>query len=132
MKNHLFLILFASSIFTICSFSQNIAINTTGVAADASALLEVGKGTSGSPDTKGLLMPRVNLISAADASTISSPAPTLLVYNFGTAGLSPAGYYYNSGTAASPNWVSLLTSSTGASCCSGWTLKAAINSTIAA
>ena len=38
------------------------------------------------------------------SSDLPSPATSLLVYNLGTGGLSPAGYYYNSGTSASPAW----------------------------
>ncbi|MCX7728477.1 MAG: hypothetical protein N2203_03295, partial [Bacteroidia bacterium] len=59
---------------------------------------------------KGLLIPRVSLNSSIDAVTISSPATSLLVYNTGTGGLTPAGYYYNAGTSASPNWVKLFNS----------------------
>jgi hypothetical protein len=37
----------------------------------------------------------------------------LLVYNTGTGGLSPAGYYYNAGTPSAPNWVKLQISREG-------------------
>jgi hypothetical protein len=97
-------------------------------AADASAQLELGDGT----DNKGILLPRVALTSVTDAATIVSPATSLLVYNLGTGGLSPAGYYYNSGSSGSPNWAKISsTAAGGESCCSGWTLKAVLNSTVA-
>ncbi|MBS1667987.1 MAG: hypothetical protein JST58_11480 [Bacteroidetes bacterium] len=63
---------------------------------DASAQLDV------TATDKGFLPPRVALTSTTDASTISSPASGLLVYNSSTAGNSPSnvtpGYYYWSGS----------------------------------
>ncbi|WP_254562283.1 hypothetical protein [Dyadobacter diqingensis] len=58
---------------------------------------------------KGFLGPRVSLQSATDATTISSPAKGLLVYN-NNAALSTGtgqgtGYYYNDGTSDSPRWI---------------------------
>lgn len=81
---------------------QNIEINTTGAAANTSALLDIDASPG---NNKGLLIPRIALISVIDAATIASPATSLLVYCTGTGGLAPAGYYYNIGTPASPNWV---------------------------
>jgi len=98
-------------------------------AADAGAYNyfagSVGLGAASSPDVsalldmsstnKGLLVPRVALTGAADAATIATPATSLLVYNLGTGGLSPAGYYYNSGTTGSPAWVQLLNAGSASS-----------------
>ncbi len=86
--------------------AQNIGINPTGVAPDNSAGLDVNF------TNKGLLIPRVALTSATDGATIPSPANSLLVYNTGTGGLAPAGYYYNAGTPGSPSWRRLLVSGT--------------------
>ncbi|MCX7728296.1 MAG: hypothetical protein N2203_02385 [Bacteroidia bacterium] len=83
-------------------FSQNVGINPTGTPPNPSAGLDVDF------TNKGLLIPRVALTSATDAATIPSPATSLLVYNTGTGGLAPAGYYYNAGTPGSPNWVRLM------------------------
>ncbi|HLP10562.1 MAG TPA: hypothetical protein VK177_01455 [Flavobacteriales bacterium] len=89
------------------SFSQNVGINSTGVAPNVSAMLDVVALD------KGLLIPRVSLTSTTDAVTIPTPATSLLVYNLATAGVSPnnvvPGYYYNSNTAAAPVWVRLAT-----------------------
>ncbi|MCX7862111.1 MAG: hypothetical protein N2449_03890, partial [Bacteroidales bacterium] len=74
-----------------------IAVNTSGASPDASAGLDV------SFTNRGVLIPRVALTSATDNSTIPSPATSLLVYNLGTGGLSPAGYYYWNGS----QWVML-------------------------
>src|SRR3954471_14357647 len=77
------------------SFSQSVGINYNASSANASALLDID---AQSGPYKGLLIPRIALASTTDASTISSPATSLLVYNTTTgSGLVP-GYYYNSGT----------------------------------
>ena len=131
LKKYLFLFLIGSS---SNSFSQNIGINTSGAAANSSALLDIGTGTAAAGgDTKGLLVPRVALTSASDALTILSPATSLLVYCSGSGGLTPAGYYYNSGTPGTPSWVQLITpsvSSTGCADGCAWTLKAVANATL--
>ncbi|GIV29652.1 MAG: hypothetical protein KatS3mg028_0718 [Bacteroidia bacterium] len=93
--------------------SQNIGINATGAVPDNSAGLDVNFSN------KGLLIPRVGLTSSTDAATIPSPATSLLVYNTGTGGLTPAGYYYNAGTPGSPNWVRLMPATGVLSICGG-------------
>ncbi len=70
--------------------AQNIGINTSGSAADASAGLDINF------NNKGVLIPRVTLQSTTDATTITSPSTSLLVYS--SAGVVSDGYYYNSGT----------------------------------
>jgi len=82
-------------------FTQAIGVGANVFTPDASAMLEV-RATN-----KGILIPQVALTGVNDATTIASPATSLLVYNTGTGGLSPAGYYYNAGTPAAPNWVKL-------------------------
>jgi len=87
--------------------AQAIGIGNTVFIPDASAMLEV-RATN-----KGILIPQVALTGVNNATTISSPATSLLVYNTGTGGLSPAGYYYNAGTPVAPNWVKLQTTKEG-------------------
>ena len=83
--------------------AQGVAINSTGDAPNNSAMLDV------SATNKGLLIPYVALTDPSDATTIPSPAISLLVYNYTTRnGLTP-GYYYNSGTTYVPVWTRLLT-----------------------
>lgn len=99
------LTLFLIFIFSSQLFSQNVAINTTGNAPDVSAMLDIVSST------KGLLLPRVSLTSTTDATTIATPATSLLVYNT-NAGLTGdnadgVGYYYNAGTSGSPSWTKL-------------------------
>ncbi len=79
----IFLILFS---FNTDLFAQN----------NPSAMLDVA-----APD-KGVLIPRINLSSINDISTVVSPAISLLVYNKATAGTPPnnvsPGFYYWNGT----------------------------------
>jgi hypothetical protein len=101
-----FLLCLVSCILPIVSLAQvGVGINYAGVAPNTSALLDIDAGTG---TKKGLLIPRIALVSSTDATTIAAPAATLMVYNLGTGGLTPAGYYYNSGTSGSPVWVQLL------------------------
>src|SRR5687768_17362754 len=100
MKKTFFLLIYFSAIlicFT-CDVNAQVGINSSNDDPDPSAMLDVVS------DDKGVLIPRVALQSVTDASTINTPANSLLVYNTGTGGLVPAGYYYNSGTSGSPNW----------------------------
>lgn len=81
--------------------AQNIGINATGAAPDASAGLDV------SFTNKGLLVPRVALTALNAAGPIATPATSLLVYNTATAGAVPnnvtPGYYYWGGT----KWIAI-------------------------
>jgi hypothetical protein len=76
--------------------AQSVSINNTIAAPHASAMLDVDASN------KGMLIPRVNLTSAADVTTIANPAVSLLVYNKSTAGVAPnnvvPGFYYWSGS----------------------------------
>ena len=88
----------------ICNktFSQSgVSINSTGAAADPSAMLDI------SSLTKGLLVPRVYLTSTTDVVTIPNPANSLLVYNL-SATMTGGGigfWYYNS---TIPAWVQAI------------------------
>ncbi len=83
--------------------AQNVGIGTSS--PHSSARLHVYEGPG--PNYYGLLIPNVPLTSSTDATTILSPAHSLLVYVPSGSGLAPAGYYYNAGTPSSPNWVPL-------------------------
>jgi microcystin-dependent protein len=76
------------------AFAQNVGINSDGAAPDGSAMLDVQS------TTKGFLTPRM---TAAERTAIAAPAKGLLVFQ--TDGT--AGFYYNVGTSATPNWVYL-------------------------
>lgn len=98
------------SSFVFQAHSQNVAINTTGNSAHPSALLEVGSGNPNTGgDTRGILFPRVALTSQTDATTIPSPSKSLLVWNTGSGGLTPEGFFYWDGT----KWERLSTGTGG-------------------
>lgn len=90
---------FCLTFFSLAIHAQ-VGIGTTS--PDVSSMLDITSANS------GLLIPRIGLTSSTDVVTIPSPATSVLVYNTGSAGLTPAGYYYWSGTA----WVQLATAST--------------------
>jgi hypothetical protein len=84
------------------TLAQNVGINNDGSQPDNSAMLHVKSAN------KGLLIPQIALTGVNDATTIATPATSLLVYNTTDgSGLTP-GYYYNSGTPASPVWKALI------------------------
>jgi len=81
--------------FSVALFSQNVVVTDDNFySSDTSAMLDI-KSVS-----KGLLIPR---LTATEKGNISNPATGLLVFQ--TDGT--AGFYYNSGTSASPNWLQL-------------------------
>ena len=117
------------------AFSQNISINTSGKAATSTALLDVGDGnaTNGG-DTKGILMPRVKLLSTTDVATISSPDSSLVVFNTNSSMTNGnTGYYYWSGA----QWISfgipkggiIMWSGSKANIPAGWALCDGTNGT---
>ena len=69
MKNKIVILLIIISSF---SFAQNVAINSTGAAPAASAMLDVASLTS------GFLTPRM---TSAQRIAIAAPATGLLVYD---------------------------------------------------
>ena len=91
------ILLFGLPVFEI--WSQNVAINTTGVVANGSSILDV------SASDKGLLIPRVALTGTADVATIAAPAVSLLVYNTSTVSDVTPGFYYWGGA----SWMRLAT-----------------------
>lgn len=100
MKLQLFVTLLL--LLSFISYSQNVGINATGTAPNASAMLDVES------TTRGLLIPRVSLTAINNNAPIGAGVATsLLVYNTASAGtgataVSP-GYYYWDGT----KWVAL-------------------------
>lgn len=81
------------------SFAQNVGINSTGAAPNASAGLDIDF------TNKGLLPPRM---TSAQRTGIASPATGLLVYQT-DAGTQGAGFYFYNGT----TWVPWSTNSGG-------------------
>ncbi|MEI6434995.1 MAG: FISUMP domain-containing protein [Bacteroidota bacterium] len=81
-------------------FSQ-VGINLNGSSPDPSAMLDVESSN------KGLLPPRIQLISTIVSTPVVQPATGLLVYNIAEAGLAPnnvsPGYYHWDGTKWAPH-----------------------------
>ena len=94
-------IVFVLSFSSLITSAQNVGISTGTAIPDQSAMLDV------SSSNKGLLLPRVALVSTTDQITIPNPANSLLVFNTNASitGGTGIGYYYNSGTASAPIWV---------------------------
>lgn len=80
------------AIFAIPGFSQNVGINATGVAPNASAGLDVDFSN------KGVLIPRVALSSTASFAPLSAHVAGMLVYNTATVNDVTPGFYYNNGS----------------------------------
>jgi hypothetical protein len=85
-----------SVLVSTVAYSQNVAINTTGAVAVASAMLDITSTTS------GVLIPRMTQVQR---NAIAAPATSLLIYQTDNT----PGYYYYNGT----TWVPFLTSTTG-------------------
>jgi len=87
---------------TLYLSSQNVVVTDDDAhIANSSAMLDVYSVT------KGMLIPQISLTGVNDATTITTPATSLLVYNTATVtGLTP-GYYYNTGTTVAPVWTRL-------------------------
>jgi hypothetical protein len=98
-----FFLLLSFIVTTTHSVAQNVGVNATGATPDVSAILDVANAN------KGLLIPRVSLVSTTDAATIATPATSLLVYNTNATMTNGQGlgYYYNSGTTVAPLWIKL-------------------------
>lgn len=102
MKKIFILYFIMAGIFSFRASAQgNVGINQSSAAPDPSAMLDV------SATNKGLLVPRVSLASINDATTIPSPANSLLVYNTNASVSGGTGYFYNSGSPGTPIWVKL-------------------------
>jgi|GEM_PF-2707809 len=95
MYNHSIKVMKTLYTFLMLTFitpaTAQIAINNTGTPPDASAMLDIKS------ENKGLLVPRM---TQASRDAITNPATGLIIYQTDKM----PGYYYNSGTPASPVW----------------------------
>lgn len=89
-QNQAFLLFGLLFLFSFSLFAQ-VGIGNTD--PNASSLLDIGDGTNA--NTKGLLIPRVNIPNLALPGPVTSPATGLLVYNTRPAN---AGFYYWDGS----------------------------------
>ncbi|RLD43423.1 MAG: hypothetical protein DRI89_04605 [Bacteroidetes bacterium] len=79
------LIIFMLAVFVNTGLMAQVAINTTGTAADNSAMLDI------SSDSMGILIPRMTM---AQRDAITSPATGLMIYQVDET----TGYYYYDGS----------------------------------
>ena len=104
----LFFLLLVSFTFEL-SYGQNVGINNTGAAPDASAGLDINF------PSKGLLIPRVALINTTDVTTVPVRTTSLLIYNTASQNdVTPGFYYWNNSL-----WTKLSTG--GVAAASQWT-----------
>jgi hypothetical protein len=89
---------------TMVSFAQGFAVNSTGVSANPSAILDIASAN------KGVLIPRIALTGSADNTTIAGAATSLLVYNTNSISDVTPGYYYWIGSA----WLRVISGSANA------------------
>ena len=85
----LLVLLFA---LTLSGYSQGVAINNTSAPANSSAGLDVNF------TNKGLLIPRVVLVSTTNASPLSAHVVGMVVYNTTNGVDVTPGLYFNDGT----------------------------------
>ena len=103
MKNWYFPQAFAFSIcclFIFLSFNSFAQVGIGNTNPNNDALLEIGDATT---TTKGLLLPRVNLVNTSSFAPMTAHIQGMVVYNKATAGDVSPGYYYNDGS----QWVRL-------------------------
>jgi len=86
----LLVLLFA---LTLSGYSQGVAISNTSAPANSSAGLDVNF------TNKGLLIPRVDLVSTTSFSPLTAHVAGMVVYNTATANDVKPGLYFNNGTA---------------------------------
>ncbi len=79
------------------ALAQNIAVNSTGTAANASSMLDIAAGAG---NNKGLLIPRVTLAQRTAMNPLPIAAQGLIVYQ--TDGVQ--GFYYNTSVGVVPAW----------------------------
>jgi hypothetical protein len=84
-------LLFLLALVFTFSASAQVSVSTDNSLPDNSAMMDIKS------NSKGLLIPRM---SQSDRNLISQPANGLLIWQTDNT----AGYYYNAGTAISPDW----------------------------
>src|SRR4051812_13082265 len=98
------MLVFLLSTIAVCDLrSQNVAVNSSGTAANLSAILDLDgvTGFSGPNGYKGLLIPRMTLAQRTGIATLPAAAQGLVVYQ--TNGVE--GFYYNISTTTTPSWI---------------------------
>jgi len=95
MKKLITFIIAASLALTIQAQTGGVVIANGTATADGSAMLDVQS------TAKGMLVPRMTQVQR---DAITTPATSLMIYQTDNT----PGYYYNAGTAGTPNWVAAM------------------------
>jgi len=94
MKTLFYLLI--SGLFSVSTLSAQVKVGNNPTTINANSLFEL-EGIS-----KGLLMPRVSLVSTTSFAPLTAHVAGMTVYNIATAGVGATavspGYYYNNGT----------------------------------
>lgn len=93
-----------SCLFLLFSFNTLAQVGIGNTNPNNDALLEIGDATT---TTKGLLLPRVNLVNTSNFAPMTAHVQGMVVYNKNTAGDVTPGYYYNDGS----QWVRIAAAS---------------------
>lgn len=101
-----------SCLFLLFSFNTLAQVGIGNTNPNNDALLEIGDATT---TTKGLLLPRVNLVNTSNFAPMTAHVQGMVVYNKNTAGDVTPGYYYNDGS----QWVRIASASVPSN---DWTL----------
>jgi hypothetical protein len=98
-------IIFSTGNSTTPFFNERMRITNAGnvgigtIAPNTSAILDMSGVT-----TKGMLLPKVSLVSLTDVTTIATPATGLLIWNTNASLVGGVGFYYNDGTPTAAIW----------------------------
>ncbi|MCP1996255.1 tail fiber domain-containing protein [Flavobacterium sp. HSC-61S13] len=103
--------------------NRRVYINEKGNVGMGTSIPSESAALDLSSSDKGFLMPRVNLTSSTDITTIPSPSNALLIYNQSKAGDINPGYYYWTSTPA--RWNKLIDSTVPVY---GWSVTGNANS----
>jgi len=87
------------------AYSQNVRIGATSASPNAASMLEVDGVTGVGTAYKGLLIPRMTYAQRTSLVTLAAAAQGLLVYQTDVSGTYLEGFYYNTSTTTTPNWV---------------------------
>jgi hypothetical protein len=85
-------VIILSCVFSLNALAQNVGINAGGAQPDAAAGLDINY------TSRGLLIPRIALVSTNNFAPLSGHFNGMVVYNTSTNGDLTPGFYYNDGT----------------------------------
>ncbi|MCF0051746.1 hypothetical protein LXM25_16890 [Dyadobacter sp. LJ53] len=94
-------------LFALLWFQQKLFAQTVGNVGIGTYYPNPSAALDIHATNKGVLLPRVFLQSTTDAGAVANPEHGLLIFNTNPGLPDKTGFYYNTGTAASPLWKNL-------------------------